>query len=227
MEPEAALVQGNNPRHLARWRTRLLPFMIGMVTALAGFFFVASCVQLIYLHKAIQNAPTFQIEESLNQLTPTAQTQPETALAVSRFALLAKLEAYSLLRHYHQTNISLLQRVWTQFLGFVTGMILALVGATFILGQLQTAASQVKAETPALKLNLDTTSPGLILAGLGAALMICTVTINHRIQSTDAAVYLRDATATLSSETSRPPTPYPPSVPSAQNSLNTKPLERK
>jgi hypothetical protein len=47
----------------------------------------------------------------------------------------AVLEADALQRRYHQANANMLARVWTRQLGFITGMLLALVGAAFILGR--------------------------------------------------------------------------------------------
>jgi hypothetical protein len=72
-------------------------------------------------------------------------------------------------------------------------MILALVGAAFILGRLQEPASEVSVASPAGNWGLKSASPGIILAVLGTVLMLTTILTNHRIDVTDAAVYLRDS----------------------------------
>jgi hypothetical protein len=68
----------------------------------------------------------------------------------------------------------LISRLWLSYLSFVTGMILALVGAAFILGQLEFTEAGVTTKIAGSELSLQSTSPGLILAGLGVAMMMVT-----------------------------------------------------
>jgi hypothetical protein len=119
-----------------------------------------------------------------------------------------------------------MSRVWTSYLGFVTGMVLALVGAAFILGKLQEPVSELSTALQGTSISLKSASPGLLLAALGTILMLATIITHHRIDVVDKAVYLRDSAAiTPASIADQPPlerptaktggeavTPEPPSL---------------
>jgi hypothetical protein len=107
------------------------------------------------------------------------------------FKALAILEAGALDRRYHQANVLLMSRVWARYLGFVTGMILALVGAVFILGKLREESSEISAQGVGGGLSMRSTSPGLVLATLGVALMAMTIVTHFEITTTDSPIYLR------------------------------------
>jgi hypothetical protein len=124
---------------------------------------------------------------------PVGLASPTERLAGLRFRAAAEMEVQVVTRRYRQATVLLMSRVWTLYLGFVTGMILALVGAAFILGRLQESASEVSVASPAGTWGLKSASPGIILAVLGTVLMLTTILTNHRIDVTDAAVYLRDS----------------------------------
>jgi len=125
-------------------------------------------------------------------LGPLGHDSASTAadLGHQRLRTSALLEANVIARRYHQANVLLMSRVWANYLGFVTGMTLALVGAAFILGQLQTATSTLENKTGPAQVSLSTTSPGLALCVLGVILMITTIVSHHDIQTQDVPVYL-------------------------------------
>jgi len=167
------------------WQLRLLPLMIRMIVGLTVFFFAASLGQLVYLHSVIERVP----ETHYAALADPPAGQPQVAVS-PEFRMLATLDASLLDRRYHQANVFLMGRLWTSYLGFVTGMILAFVGAVFILGKLRVDASELSASGGGASLGLKSTSPGLLLAGLGVALMITTIVTNHPIQTADSAVFV-------------------------------------
>jgi hypothetical protein len=68
-------------------------------------------------------------------------------------------------------------------------MILALVGATFILGRLRDHGTQLEGSTPSGRAVLTSASPGIVLAVLGVALMITTITTLHQLNTRDVALY--------------------------------------
>lgn len=78
-----------------------------------------------------------------------------------------------------RASASLLLSLWTRNMGFVTGMILALVGAMFILSRLADAGSELTAAQGALTGSLKTSSPGIVLAVLGAVLMIMAMSVRY------------------------------------------------
>jgi hypothetical protein len=176
-----------------RWQTKLLPLMCAMVIGLTLFFFLATCFQLIWLHKRIWDSPKLQINDIL-PLDNGPQKNSDDQLRTSVFNSLVRLEASLLDRRYHQANVSLMSRLWIRYLGFVTGMILSLVGATFILGKLQWPVSEVGAKVENVKFHLKSASPGLFLAAFGVVLMLITIVTHHEIKVTDGAVYTNGMT---------------------------------
>jgi len=166
-----------------QWQDRLLPFMIRMLGGLTIFFLTASFAQLAYLHYRIEKGPVLSISTLVPTPSPTGGlTQIETASVL--------LEAHVLDQRYHQANIFLMARVWTNYLGFVTGMTLALVGAAFILGKLEILPTSLEGHAKIAALSLKTASPGIILAVLGVVLMITTIVVQHPIETRDVPVYL-------------------------------------
>jgi hypothetical protein len=174
-----------------RWRERLLPFMARMLLALSAFFLVASLIQLTYLQSRIWNAPKGNLA-SVEQLLAAQPADPVAdRLAVFRARAALGLEALALERRYHQANVQLMARVWMRYLGFLTGMILALVGASFILGGLRSPRSRVTAGAAGGEFSIASASPGIVLAVLGVVLMVATVVTRHLVEVTDAPVYVK------------------------------------
>jgi len=204
------------PARADSWPQRLLPFMSRMVVGLTLFFFVASFVQLLYLQTEIGRETPVTLSDSVLAISLPEQASTTDRLALARFRAAGELEVQVVGRRYRQATVLLMSRLWTLYLGFVTGMILALVGAAFILGKLQEPASELSAESPAAKLTLKSASPGIVLAALGTTLMLATIFTNHRIDVTDAPLYLRDSpTGSVTAPT--------PSIPKLDNPFDSKP----
>ncbi|MEH6651425.1 MAG: hypothetical protein V7707_15470 [Motiliproteus sp.] len=168
-----------------------MPFMIGLVLTLALFFFAATLFQLYELNLKIQDAPELENTELLQQAESGA------TLMEKQWRTLVVLESHVLQQRYHQANVLLMARIWIRYLGFVTGMMLALIGAVFILGKLRepTTTLTLSGESPDpnlpgnFKAQLLTQSPGIVLVTLGTVLMLLTILIHHPIQVNDAPVY--------------------------------------
>jgi hypothetical protein len=191
-EEEAALsTESREEGATSEWQERLLPTMTRMVVGLTIFFFVATLVQLAYLHWTISRSPAVAVHETLETLTLDSSATRDEVQAASELKIMAALEAYVLQRRYHQASVLLMASIWTRYLAFVTGMILALVGCSFILGKLQEPASEVSGESQLGGISLKSSSPGLILAALGVALMLTTMIMQHEITVRDAPLYLQ------------------------------------
>ena len=199
-----------------RWQRRLLPLMVRMIVSLTLFFFLASLAQLVFLHWSIIKAPELQLDTARISAAASAKADFDQLLAAAKLNALIELEGQALQRHYHQANVLLMARLWIRYLGFVTGMILSLVGAVFILGKLQVSTSELAAKVEGAELSFKSASPGLILAILGVALMLTTILTHHRIETTDNAVYLREYSIAPTSKTIAQPPLNPPSVSSAR-----------
>lgn len=172
----------------SRWQTKLLPFMVIMLSVLTLFFFAASVIQLYYLHHRIEIYPELDMDKALHI---TGNLRDSDIMSYTQWKTLSMLEGYALQRRYHQANVLLMSRIWTRYLGFVTGMILAMVGAAFILGKLRETESRIESESAAGKFSITSASPGLILACLGTVLMITTMIVHHDIEVKDDAVFLK------------------------------------
>ncbi len=157
-----------------------------MLVGLTVFFFIASLVQLVYLHARIADPPGAELYQRLQAAIPE---QPDAKGAES-LSVYAALEAQALSRRYHQGNVLLMSRIWVSYLSFVTGMILCLVGASFILGRLREPTSSIGADSNLVKLSVQSSSPGIILASLGTVLIITSIVTNHRIEIQDTSIYL-------------------------------------
>tara|TARA_R110002167_G_scaffold26148_3_gene90125 strand:- start:2804 stop:3538 length:735 start_codon:yes stop_codon:yes gene_type:complete len=173
------------------WQLRLMPFMIGLILTLALFFFAATLFQLYELNLKIQDAPKLPNSELLQQASTGA------TLMEKQWRTLVVLESHTLQQRYHQANVLLMARIWIRYLGFVTGMMLALIGAVFILGKLReptttltlSGESQDSAIPGNFKAQLLTQSPGIVLVTLGTGLMLITILVHHQIQVNDVPVY--------------------------------------
>jgi hypothetical protein len=212
--PQPAL-HGTDSKQDIEWQRQLLPLMSRMVKWLAAFFFIASFAQLMYLHWKISRSPALDIQGPLSSLSVPA-IGAQNVLSAARLKAVIVLEANGLEQQYHQANVLLMSRIWTSYLGFVTGMILSLVGASFVLGKLREPTSELTLKTAPSDVSFRSASPGLILAVLGTLLMLTTIVTNHRIETTHRAVYLRDDVSTTAESPEPPPPPL--NTPSATDS---------
>lgn len=178
--------QTEAPR-ITMWQKRLLPFMISMLSVLTLFFFIASLIQIYYLQSRIEQSPELDLNPALSMLEGAATAGDK--LDYARWKTLSILEGNALQRRYHQANALLMSRVWTRYLGFVTGMILAMVGAAFILGKLREPYSKLDADSALWKFSITSASPGLILAVLGTILMLTTMVTHFEIEVRDVPLY--------------------------------------
>lgn len=174
------------------WQHRLLPFMLGTIFLFSTFFFVATTWQMWGLYTQMTPIP-FPIENS--ELTQGEQQffsdSPQSLQLLEYFQWKSSylLEKQTIQQRYRQANLSLLSRLWIKYAGFVTGMILAIVGSVFIVGKLQEPRSTLEGSSPGWALSFNTASPGLVLCLLGTVLMVTTHIVHQKIETYDVAVY--------------------------------------
>lgn len=188
------------------WQRRLLPFMVGMLAVLTVFFCIASLLQVQHLNSRIEQPPTFDLQPANAALDNIqAEGTLHEKLEAARWRMLAGLEAHALQRRYHQANVLVMSRIWTRYIGFLTGMILALVGATFILGKLREPTTQLDAQSEVWKFTLSTASPGIVLAVLGTLLMLTTLVVHTDIEVNDRPLYFAPVVAAAIADTATTP----------------------
>lgn len=172
------------------WQRRLLPLMAGILIVAAIFFGATSLFELRDFYERVEHKP-LNLGENFTAFEKTASPDTLASLEYLRFKTLALLEADALQRRYQQASSTMLARVWTRQLGFITGMLLGFVGAAFILGQLRDDSTMIEAEATGLKGTLVSSSPGIVLAFLGTLLMALTIWVPFGVETRDANTYLR------------------------------------
>lgn len=177
-------------RKLWAWNRLLLPLMIGMLLGLTLFFFAASLFQLYAVQASIADSPRLDLASSLKAMSLPAQAGSRERQALQRWKTLSLLEEHAVKQRYHQANVLLMARVWVRYLGFVTGMILALVGAVFVLGKLRESRTELSVGAKEKSGSISTQSPGLILVALGTLLMFTTLVTRHEIDVNDGPLYV-------------------------------------
>jgi hypothetical protein len=172
---------------LVKWQKTLLPVMTLFVIALALAFFLLSTRTLSHVDEFVQ-AEHGELREQINAVINARQA--ETPDEVIRRGLLV-LEADALDRRYHQASALLMSRIWAKNLAFMTGMILAFLGAIFILGKLSESPSAVKGGGSGWNVSLTSASPGILLAFFGTTLVALSIVIHENIDVHDGTAYLR------------------------------------
>jgi hypothetical protein len=171
---------------LIAWQRRLLPFMTRSIVAMAVLFFVFSAVHLYHVSRFIDEAQGPNIRE---QVAAEIAKGNGGGQAVANALVL--LEADALTKRYRQASALLLSRIWSRQMAFITGMVLAFMGAVFILGKLSDAApSQIEGGAADWKVAVSSASPGIILSVLGTALLMTSLLVRTSLDVADGAAYL-------------------------------------
>jgi hypothetical protein len=184
---------------LVKWQKTLLPVMTLFVIALATLFFVFSMNALHQVDDFVQGEHAelrAQIKDVTNQPKPT-----DTAEDAIRRGLLL-LEADALDRRYHQASALLMSRIWAKHLAFMTGMIMAFMGAIFILGKMSESPSEVKGYSSGWNVSITSASPGILLAFFGTVLVALSIAIQGSVDVRDVPVYLRSVTVQVAPKSS-------------------------
>jgi len=192
-------------RRVDRWQLRLLPFMIGTLLVLTAFFLVVSLVQIAYLHRRIEQSPQVDFHQPLSVLAPMRSSSTAESIEIADGMARLLLEANAMDRRYHQASVVLMARVWTSYLGFVTGMVLAIIGAVFILGRVKGTYTSMEAKVADANAALKTSTPGIVLAAMGVLLMIATLFVHYDITVSDKAIYIGSGESSSQPESPKPP----------------------
>ena len=178
-------------RATTKWQERLLPLMVGMLVGLSLFFCVALIAEGFRIQKHIEESHEIDPRPTLEKTgNPDKAKSFDDLMELAQLQTMAVLESNAMESRYHQATMALLIRICIVFLGFLTGMVLSLVGAAFILGKLRDPNSNLDAQGAVWKVSLTTASPGLVLVLLGTVLMLATITARIDVNVTDAALYL-------------------------------------
>lgn len=193
---DSAASDGRAAAQLARWQRLLLPFMTGFVAALAAAFFVFSAVHLYRVTGFIEaehgpNIRQLVGTELMRATRDAADREVPPPDAFQRSLLL--LEADTLDKRYHQASALLMSRIWSRQLAFITGMVMAFLGAVFILGKISESTSNISGEGAGWKVVIASASPGIVLSTFGTVIVIASMAVQARLEVADAPVYVGTA----------------------------------
>lgn len=181
------------------WQRRLVPLMVGMVVFSAIFFAAVSFREFERVHATLappQNAVAAVLED-YGRLAPDTFEQ-RLAILDKRAALVTEQDAIA--RRYQQAHAIILARLWTRFTAFITGTLMALIGAAFVLGKLREDPSTVSGEGAGYRVSLASSSPGILLAAMGTVLMLAGLFSYFEVRTTDATP-LRPAETNIPDDT--------------------------
>jgi hypothetical protein len=177
-----------------RWQTRMAPLMVGAVILSAAVFTTIT----IWQFRTFQA----QISEPVATASMIAWTAPgrepstfQQQLQLSTTEAGYNLERELIARRYDEANLTFTTRLWTRLMGFLTGMILALVGAAFVLGKLETERSELGGSAQGLSFTVQSTSPGIVMGVLGTILMAIAIVVPATVTTHDGAIYFLPSSA--------------------------------
>jgi hypothetical protein len=187
--PHTASTPRAESKDALRWQRKLLPFMIGFMVALAVAFFAMSIYDVLQVKDAVFMEHGENIRAIMQSRVAARPGESRTAAESTQEALLL-LESDALDKRYHQASALLMSRIWTKHLSFLTGMVLALLGATFILGKLSESTSTISGSGAGWKADISSASPGIILAFFGTVLLSISLVVQPQITVDDKPVYV-------------------------------------
>lgn len=181
-KPENEPSEDEKSQHPATTNQRGASSIVGLVLLLliAGVYLKVTLDQLEWTQAQAMNysAPA-DVRSMLDQLL---ESDPELAARVA-------LEENQMSKRYHQGAVALVARTWVTYLGFMTGMLLALVGAALVVGRYREPTLSAEAKMVQVGMTLRGSSPGLILAVLGTVLMMSPLALQFGIKVGDKSNY--------------------------------------
>jgi hypothetical protein len=181
-----------NDKHIIDWQKRMMPWLIIAPSALILIFILLATVQLRSFESHIYQSDSLNISKSLPKVdSVTIDTSITTKLGYLKLYALTKMEEYSINRRYNQAGEILVSGIYTKYMGFFTGMILAIVGSIFIISKLKEDTSNLEGTiNEHINFKLVSSSPGIVFGVLGTLLMVTTIFKTVESNVTDAPLFL-------------------------------------
>ena len=164
------------------WLANMLPFITKIILALTIFFFSVTIYQLFELNSRVDSAPKLSIDKVLESHVDREDHD-------FQWKTLVALESHALQQRYHQASVLLMARIWVRYLGFITGMMLTIIGAIFILGRLREPKTEIELGGK-ISTSIATQSPGIVLVVMGSTIMLTTILTHNVISVNDAPIYI-------------------------------------
>ena len=179
-------------KQLFKWQNRLMPWMITVPTVLIGLFIVFGTMQLNKFDNFMYDGGKKEVEKAIpSPVALTTDSNLRKNMEYLRWYSLVQMEEHSINRRYQQGGVLLMSRIYIKYLGFFTGMILAIVGSVFIISRLKEDVSELEGSIQEKnKFKLVSSSPGIIFGILGTTLMMATILKHSEINVKDMPLYL-------------------------------------
>jgi hypothetical protein len=168
------------------WQRILMPLTALILIVLTAFFCWSSFRQYSDLQKHSAATPMERLSSVMDLLAHDSTAEYSEKLEAAKWWTLASLEANTMENRFHQGNTMILLAIWTRYLGFITGMVLSLVGAMFVLGRLRESQTTLTGEGRGWKISVLSSSPGLVLVILGSVLMLTTILKQTQLDVTNS-----------------------------------------
>jgi hypothetical protein len=176
---------------IINWQQKLLPWMVIMPTALIGVFIFLATVQMRNFEAKVFSAEKSDVANNLVEMYEKSNPEHATRMDFIKLYTLTKMEEHSIDRRYNQAGTIVMSGIYTKYLGFFTGMILAIVGSVFIISKLKEDTSKLEGSIKEhIKFNVVSSSPGIIFGLLGTILMATTILKRGEVNVQDQPLYL-------------------------------------
>lgn len=169
------------------WQNKLVVWTVLMPTLLILVFVVLATMQLNRFNDEISQyqEPQAAYQDPMYGLPTTAGAE------YAKLYTLAKMEDLAMRKRYSQGGVLLMSRIFTKYLGFFTGMVMAIVGAVFIISKIREESTNLTGSvSQQANLTLVSSSPGIIFGVLGTVLMLATILQHTEINIKDMPLYL-------------------------------------
>lgn len=177
-----------------RWQRRLLPWIISVPTVLILVFILLSTLQMRRIEDFVYQNSGLSLKKELPPPSAFGDSINRNVAYVKLYSL-ASMEEISMNRRYNAAGASMMSGIYTRYLGFFTGMILAIVGAVFIISKFREDLSNVSLSlAEQMKFRAVSSSPGIIFGLLGTILMIVTIVKKTDFEVKDSPLYLNYTT---------------------------------
>lgn len=194
---------------LSRWQQHLSPFIVLLIAGTGLYFLINSSIEMDGLSDNMDQLKPVSLEVLVpDDLLRDQTLSEEGRISLVKWRTLAAAESEVLNRRYRYANTNLVAAVWLRYLGFVTGMILSLLGAALLWGKLNVPITELSGEGGGVKGQLKTSSPGIVLCVLGAMLMMTAMLNRYEISVVDRPVYTSGHSGTAVSPSAFPPDPF-------------------
>lgn len=175
-----------NKSALERWQ----PYFFIVPMILMGVFVAVSYLQVADIQKRIATTGAVDLSLERTDSLVLSELGGPTRMQYAQWRMLANMEQRGMDKRYDQAGLLVLSRIFTKYMGFLTGMIMAIAGAVFVVGRIKEDESRGSGSGTGWKVTFRTSSPGIIFGILGSVLMVFAITEHHSMEVDDQAQYL-------------------------------------